>query len=100
MRPLLKVAIVAGGYLLALLMASLSVALHVALASETGAEGSGGMSAFGDLVLFVVVFGVVAAVPTAAGLFFLFTRRKKSGQSPGPEHSSTTPPAGQGVRPR
>ena len=81
MKPVLKVAIVAGGYLLALLMASAAVALHTVLTSESGAQPSGGMSAFGDLVLFVAVFGAVALVPTGAALFFLLSKNKKPNQS-------------------
>ena len=76
MKPVLKVAIVAGGYLLAFLMASTAVALHAALTHESGAQASGGMSAFGDLVLFVAVFGAVALVPTGAAFFFLLSKKK------------------------
>jgi hypothetical protein len=77
MKPILKVAIVAGGYLLAFLMATAAVALHAALTGESGAQASGGMSAFGDLVLFVAVFGAVALVPTGMGLFFLLSKKRK-----------------------
>jgi hypothetical protein len=76
MRPVFKVAIVAGGYLLAFLVAFAAVALHAAITGESGAQASGGMSAFGDLVLFVAVFGAVALVPTGAGLFFLLSKKK------------------------
>jgi len=34
------------------------------------------MSAFGDLVLFVAVFGAVALVPTGAVFFFLLSKKK------------------------
>jgi hypothetical protein len=81
MKPLLKVAIVAGGYLLAFLMASAAVALHAALTSESGAQASGGMSAFGDLVLFVAIFGTVALVPTGAAFFFLLSKKKLPNQT-------------------
>jgi hypothetical protein len=77
MKPAFKVAIVAGGYLLALLMALVAAALHATLTGESGAQASGGMSAFGDLVLFVAVFGAVALVPTGMGLFFLFSKKRK-----------------------
>src|SRR5436305_13369909 len=76
MKPVLRVAIVVGGYLLALLMASAAVALHAALTRESGAQASGGMSAFGDLVLFVVVFGAIALLPTGAAVFFLVSKKK------------------------
>lgn len=91
MKPVLKVAIVAGGYLLAVLMASAAVALHAALTGESGAQASGGMSAFGDLVLFVAVFGAVALVPTGAAFFFLWPKKKQPNQPPEP-----TAPSGWG----
>jgi hypothetical protein len=81
MKPVVKVAIVAGGYLLALLVASAAVALHAALTSESGAQTSDGMSAFGDLVLFVTVFGTIALVPTGAALFFLLSKKKMPNQT-------------------
>jgi hypothetical protein len=100
MKPALKVAIVAGGYLLAILMAFAAVALHTALTGESGAQASDGMSAFGDLVLFVAVFGAVALLPTGAGLFFLLSKNKRPNQSSEPTASSGAPPAGQESRPR
>jgi hypothetical protein len=78
MKPVLKVAIVAGGYLLAFLMACAAVALHAALLSEPGAQASAGMSAFGDLILFVAVFGAIALLPTGAAVFFLLSKNKKA----------------------
>jgi hypothetical protein len=91
MKPAVKVAIVAGGYLLAFLMASAAVALHAALAGDSGAQASGGMSAFGDLVLFVAVFGAVAVVPTGAAFFLLLSKKKKPDRS-----SEPTAPGGRG----
>jgi len=71
MKPSLKVAVVAGGYIGAFLMASAVVAIRVANTSGPDAQASSGMYAFGDAVFFVAVFGVSALVPTGAGLFFL-----------------------------
>jgi len=82
MKPVLKVAIVAGGYLVAFLMACAAVALHAALTENTSAQASGGMAAFGDLVLFVAVFCAAALVPTGVALFFLFSKTKTPNQSP------------------
>jgi hypothetical protein len=76
MKPVLKVAIVASGYLLALLVSWAAVALHAALTSDANAQASGGMSAFGDLILFVAVFGAAALAPTGAALFFLLSKKK------------------------
>ena len=71
MKPFLKVAVVAGGYIAAFLVASASVAIRVANTSGPAAQASSGMYAFGDALLFVAVFGVSALVPTGAALFFL-----------------------------
>jgi hypothetical protein len=100
MKPVLKVAIVVGGYLLAFLMACAAVALHSAFTAESGSQASGGMSAFGDLVLFVAVFGVVALVPTGAAFSFLLSKKKMPNQSPDPKPASGTPRAGHEPRPR
>lgn len=89
MKPVLKVALVAGGYLLAFLMACVAVGLHAGLSGESGAQASGGMAAFGDLVLFVTVFGAVALVPTGVAFFFLFSKKKAPNRTLGQK-----PPAG------
>lgn len=71
MKPSSSVALVAGGYVAAFLLASAVVAVRVANTSGPVAQASSGMYAFGDSVLFVAVFGVCALVPTGAALFFL-----------------------------
>lgn len=71
MKPSLKVALVAGGYIAALLMASVAVGLRMATTSGPDAQASSGMYAFGDALLFVSVFGVCTLVPTGGALFFL-----------------------------
>jgi len=71
MKPFPRVAVLAGGYIVAFLMASAAVAIRVANTSGPDAQASSGMYAFGDALLFVAVFGVSALVPTAAALFFL-----------------------------
>jgi hypothetical protein len=76
MKPLLKVAVVAGGYIAAFLIAYAAVAIRVANTSGPDAQASSGMYAFGDAVLFVAVFGVAALVPTGAALFFLRPYRR------------------------
>lgn len=85
MKPVLKVAIVAGGYLFALLMASGAVALHIALVNKSATKPSDGMSAFGDLVLFFAVFAMVALVPTGAAVFFVLSKKKSPNQSGHPQ---------------
>jgi hypothetical protein len=93
MKPVLKIVIVAGGYLLAFLLACAAVALHLALTGESGAQASGGMAAFGDLVLFVAVFGAVALVPTGLAFYFLLAKKKRPDQSPAlaPSRPAETP---------
>ncbi len=74
MKPATRVALVGGGYVAAFLLASGVTATHVALTSEVDPAASSGMYAFGDVLLFVAVFGVAALIPTAAGLYFLRSR--------------------------
>jgi len=70
-KPFLKVGVVAAGYIAAFLVASAAVAIRFANTSGPDAQAASGMYAFGDVVLFVAVFGVAALVPTGAALFFL-----------------------------
>jgi hypothetical protein len=71
MRPLAKVGLVGAGYTGAFAIASAVVTVYVAATSGPDRQSSGGMFAFGDSLLFLAVFGVVAVVPTGAALFFL-----------------------------
>src|SRR4030095_1207550 len=66
-----KLSLVAGGYLLAVLVAIAAVFLRVALTSDPNAQASSGMYAFGDSLLFIAVFSVAAVPPTGAALYFL-----------------------------
>jgi len=75
-KPWLKVAVVVGGYVAAVMLASAVVAVRVANTSGPDAQASSGMYAAGDAMLFVAVFGVCALVPTAAALFFLRPYRR------------------------
>jgi hypothetical protein len=105
-KPILKVAIVSGGYLFAFVVAYAAVALHAALTGESGAQASGGMSAFGDLVLFVAVFGAVALVPTVAAFCFFLSKKQMPKQTlrpmpnppPEPTPAPGMPRAGQESR--
>jgi hypothetical protein len=76
MKTALKVGGVAGGYIVAFLAAAAAVTIRLASTSGPDAQASSGMYAFGDAVLFVAVFGVVALVPTAVLLFFLRPYRR------------------------
>jgi len=64
-----RVGVVLAGYGLAAVAASGAVALNAA--TQRGFDRSGGMSAFGDLVLFLAVFAVAAVPASSAGLYFL-----------------------------
>jgi hypothetical protein len=70
-KPFLKIALVAGGYMAALCLASAVVAVHMGETDGPGARAAGGMYAFGDSLYFVGVFGLGALPPTGAALYFL-----------------------------
>jgi hypothetical protein len=76
MKTSLKVALIAGGYLAAYLVASAALALRMATTNGPDAQASGGMYAFGDSVVFVAVFGVLALVPTGGALVVLRPYRR------------------------
>jgi hypothetical protein len=66
-----KIGIVIAGYILALVGAFLAVYIRELATRGTDAQASQGMYAFGEDILFLVVFGVLALVPTALGFYFL-----------------------------
>jgi len=76
LKPFTKVAVVAGGYIAAVLLASAAVAVRMASTSGPDAQASSGMYAFGDAFLFVAVLAVCALAPTGAALFFLRPYRR------------------------
>ena len=71
MKSSIRVGTIVLGYGVAILIASAVVAVRVATTNPADAQAAGGMYAFGESVLFVVVFGVAALVPTAGALFML-----------------------------
>jgi hypothetical protein len=64
-----KLGAVLAGYLAALLAAG--AAAYVRLLLVPNDQASGGMQAFGDLLFFLGILGILALVPTAVGLFWL-----------------------------
>ena len=72
MKPLAKFALVLAGYVAAGSIATLAVVVNQAF---TPSDGSDGMYAFGDVLLFVAVFGFVAAVWTVAAICFIRSRK-------------------------
>ena len=71
LKPWVKLTIVVGGYALALLLGVAAVAVNMARTNEVHQSASGGMTAFGDALLFLAVFVVAAIPPTVAALFFI-----------------------------
>ncbi|WP_035615970.1 hypothetical protein [Haloferula sp. BvORR071] len=72
LSPRVKIALVAGGYLLAIGSAFAVVVCRLLAMSALGiARVDSGMAAFSDFLLFLAVFGIAAVLPTAAALWFL-----------------------------
>lgn len=67
-RPIAKTGIVAGGFLAALAAACAAMNLRQTLNAADPAQG---MQAFGDLILGVAVFSVLASIPAGLGLYWL-----------------------------
>jgi hypothetical protein len=68
-----KIGLIALGYAAAIGAASMAVAIRM-MATGQAAQAAGGMYAFGDLLLFVAVFGAIAALPTGVALYMLWSR--------------------------
>jgi len=66
-----KIAIVVIGYLVAIVVAVAVVSAYALLKSGPDRHASGGMSAFGDSLLFLAVLCVASLPATGAALFFL-----------------------------
>ena len=75
MRPLVKIALVVAGYVVAFLVAFAVVAIHVAATSGPDRQVYSAMYGFGDDLLFLAVFGAAAVPPSAVALFFLRSYR-------------------------
>lgn len=71
---LIKISLVFAGYLAACLIASGAVYANQLFTPASAAQASAGMSAFGDFILFVGAFGILALFPTALALYFLFRK--------------------------
>lgn len=70
MNRLTQAGVVCGGYAAALLFACAAFYLRQ-LSQDATDQASSGMSAFGDLLLFVGLFGFLALIPTGLALYFL-----------------------------
>src|SRR3954447_20281437 len=71
-----KAGLVAGGYLAALLFAIAVVSLYIDNTGGPDRDLYAGMYAFGDALLFLMVFGVASIVPTLLMVWFLAQSRK------------------------
>ena len=76
MKAIAKVSLVAAGYAGAAIIAAIAVAVQVAVTSGPDRQASAGMHAFGDLLLFIAVFGIVSLLPTGAALIMLRPYRR------------------------
>ncbi|HXD08535.1 MAG TPA: hypothetical protein VN653_00630 [Anaerolineales bacterium] len=74
MSRLAKSGLVIGGYVTACLIASAVVYLWELFTQGPIAQASSGMYAFGDLLLFIGVFGVLALIPTGLAVYFLIRK--------------------------
>ena len=74
MSQFAKWGLVIGGYIAACLVASGAVYVNQLFTPGAASQASAGMSAFGDLILFILVFGVLAVLPTGLALYFLFRK--------------------------
>jgi hypothetical protein len=77
-NALAKIGWVTGGYMLACLAAYAVTYAYQTLTQNAAAQASAGMYAFGDLFLFLGVFGILALFPTGLALYFL-VRRLRAG---------------------
>jgi hypothetical protein len=73
---LAKTGLVAGGYVAALLLAIGVVSLYIDRTDGPDRDLYSGMYAFGDALLFLMVFGVASIVPTLLMIWFLAQSRK------------------------
>ena len=80
MSRLAKLGLVLGGYVLVCLIASGIVYVYELFTQDAAAQASAGMYAFGDFILFLGIFGVLALFPTGLAVYFLlrkFLKRKE-----------------------
>ena len=74
MSWLAKLGLVIGGYVAACLAAVGAVYIHDLFMDPAVLQASSGMSAFGDLILFIGVFVFLALFPTGLMLYFLIRK--------------------------
>ena len=62
------------GYVLACLIAGTTVYIRQLLTQDAASQASSGMYAFGDLLLFIAMFGCLALFPTGLALYLLLKK--------------------------
>lgn len=68
---IVRVGLIVGGYVAALVLAVLVLVAYVSLTSGPDRDASSGMYAFADGLLFLLAFALAALAPTALALYFL-----------------------------
>jgi hypothetical protein len=76
MNKPVKIGIVIGGYILALAGASAATYIQELSTRGTDPQASQGMFAFGQSMLFLLVFGGLALIPTVLAVYFLRSSEK------------------------
>ena len=74
MSRLAKFGLIIGGYAFACLAAGGVASLNQLFTQDTASQASAGMAAFGDFILFILIFGFLALFPTGIALYFLFRK--------------------------
>lgn len=76
MKTSTKVAIVAGGYVVAFVVAAVVTRVYLAMTPAVDRQGAAGMTAFGDSLVFLATLGIAAVPATGALFYFLRSRRR------------------------
>ena len=76
MKTPVKIGIVVAGYILACVAAYIATYIQELATRGTDAQASQGMFAFGQSILFMLVFGGLALIPTVLGFYFLRSSEK------------------------
>src|SRR5258705_8663252 len=76
MKKSVKIGIVIVGYILALAAAFVTTYIRELATQGTDAQASPGMFGFGQDILFLLVFGVLALIPTVLAFYFVRSSEK------------------------
>jgi len=76
MGKMIKISLVLGGFIAALVAAGVAVYIHGLQIPSSQSQAASGMVAGGDLFLFLFVFAVLSIIPIALALYFLRSNLK------------------------